>query len=59
MVLAWHNGDVRSSIRTLLGDLKEAREQLALAEMMMGTGYSRGWKPSGSNVKDEDNAHSV
>jgi hypothetical protein len=58
-VLAWHSGDVRASIRTLLGDLKRAREQLALAELMMGTGYSRGWKPSTETSKETEDAPSV
>ncbi|MDQ0323552.1 hypothetical protein QO002_005758 [Pararhizobium capsulatum DSM 1112] len=58
-VLAWHDGDVRASIRTLLGDLKQAREQLAFAELIMGTGFSRGWKPSTGTAKEIDDANSV
>ena len=55
-VLAWHDGDARASIRTLLADLKETREQLALAEIMMGKGFSRGWKPSaGKETSDACN----
>lgn len=43
--LAWHDGDVRATIRTLLGDCKHLREQLALAGGNMSVGYTRGWRP--------------
>ncbi|KRD25402.1 hypothetical protein ASE37_24790 [Rhizobium sp. Root268] len=52
-VLAWHDGDVRASIRTLLADLKQTREQLAFAEQMIGNGFSRGWKPSRRKENDD------
>ena len=44
--LAWHNGDAEATIRTLLADCKHLREQLALTEISMSLGFTRGWKPS-------------
>ena len=44
--LAWHDGDARAAIRTLLEDCRHLRQQLALATAAMGHGYTRGWKPS-------------
>lgn len=43
--LSWHNGDTEATIRTLLDDCKHLREQLALAEISMSLGFTRGWKP--------------
>lgn len=59
MVLAWHNGNVHTSIGTLLSDLKHPREQLALTEAMMGTGFSHGLKPSTLTAKGPEYAHTV
>lgn len=44
--LAFHNGDVRATIGTLIGDCRHLREQLALARIGMSIGYTRGWTPS-------------
>ncbi|MBP1887689.1 hypothetical protein [Sinorhizobium mexicanum] len=44
--LAWHGGDAEATIRTLLADCKHLREQLALAQIAMGMGFTRGWSPS-------------
>ncbi len=44
--LEWHNGDAEATIRTLLADCKHLREQLALAEIAMSIGYTRGWRPA-------------
>jgi len=44
--LAWHNGDAIATIRTLLDDCRQLREQLALAEISMSIGFTRGWRPS-------------
>ncbi|WP_046118720.1 hypothetical protein [Ensifer aridi] len=44
--LAWHGGDAEATIRTLLADCKYLREQLALAEIAMSLGFTRGWKPA-------------
>ncbi|WP_457584790.1 hypothetical protein [Ensifer canadensis] len=43
--LAWHDGDAEATIRTLLADCKHLREQLALAEISMSLGFTRGWRP--------------
>ncbi|WP_139354048.1 hypothetical protein [Sinorhizobium sp. A49] len=43
--LAWHNGDAVATIRTLLADCRHLREQLALAEISMSLGFTRGWRP--------------
>lgn len=43
--LAWHNGDAEATIRTLLADCKHLREQLALAQISMSLGFTRGWRP--------------
>jgi hypothetical protein len=48
--LAWHGGDAEATIRTLLADCKYLREQLALAEIAMSLGFTRGWKPSPDRV---------
>lgn len=47
--LAWHNGDATATIRTLLDDCRQLREQLALAEISMSIGFTRGWRPSWVN----------
>ncbi|MDX0356749.1 hypothetical protein GOL49_14670 [Sinorhizobium medicae] len=44
--LAWHSGDAEATIRTLLADCKHLREQLALAEIAMSLGFTRGWRPA-------------
>ena len=44
--IAWHDGDARAAIRTLLEDCAHLRGQLAMAKAAMGHGYTRGWMPS-------------
>lgn len=44
--LAWHNGDARAAIATLIEDCRHLRHQLALAEAAMSRGMTRGWRPS-------------
>ncbi len=43
--LAWHNGDARATIRTLLADCSHLRAQLAIARGAMSVGFTRGWSP--------------
>ncbi|PJR10232.1 hypothetical protein [Sinorhizobium meliloti] len=43
--LAWHDEDPRATIATLLLDCKYLREQLALAQIAMSIGFTRGWAP--------------
>ncbi|POO54417.1 dehydrogenase [Agrobacterium rosae] len=45
-VLAWHDGNEREAIKTLLDDIQHLRGQLAMATLAMGKGYTRGWVPS-------------
>lgn len=45
--LAWHNGDARAAIATLIADCAYLRWQLDLAARAMGAGFTRGWHPSG------------
>ncbi len=40
--LAWHAGDARATIATLIEDCRHLRQQLALTE----GGMTRGWSPS-------------
>jgi hypothetical protein len=43
-VLRYHDGDAAAAVRILL--CRHLREQLALTQMGMSIGLSRGWKPS-------------
>ena len=45
-VLRYHDGDAGAAVRTLLEDCRHLREQLALTQMGMSTGFTRGWTPS-------------
>ncbi len=44
-IIAWHDGDSRAAIETLMKDIQHLRLQLALATAAMGKGFTRGWKP--------------
>ncbi len=43
--LAFHDDDAKATIATLLEDIKHLRMQLALAEVAMSRGITRGWAP--------------
>lgn len=43
--LAWHGGDARATITTLLADCSHLRRQIALADRAMSRGFTRGWRP--------------
>ncbi|GMB82876.1 hypothetical protein NN6n1_36590 [Shinella zoogloeoides] len=43
--LAWHDGDARAAIATLLADCAYLRWQLELARRAMSSGFARGWQP--------------
>ena len=45
-LVAWHDGDHRAAIETLLEDVAHLRMQLALATAAMSAGYTRGWMPN-------------
>lgn len=44
-IIAWHDGDSRAAIETLMEDIQHLRMQLALATAAMGRGFTRGWMP--------------
>ncbi|MCR6725991.1 dehydrogenase [Agrobacterium fabrum] len=44
-IIAWHDGDSRAAIETLMEDIQHLRLQLALATAAMGKGFTRGWRP--------------
>ncbi|AYD01915.1 hypothetical protein [Neorhizobium sp. NCHU2750] len=43
--LAWHDGDTRATIETLLRDCEHLRGQLVLAKGCISRGLTRGWTP--------------
>ncbi len=43
--LAYHDGDVRATIATLLADCGHLREQLGIAKGCISRGLTRGWTP--------------
>lgn len=45
-LVAWHDGDHRAAIETLMEDVRHLRAQLALATAAMSAGYTRGWAPT-------------
>lgn len=45
-IIAWHDGDSRAAIETLMEDIQHLRLQLALATAAMGRGFTRGWLPN-------------
>jgi hypothetical protein len=55
--LAFHDGDVRATVRTLLADIKFLKEQLAVTQIGMGIGFTRGWQPSFERNAVEEIAH--
>jgi hypothetical protein len=49
--LAWHDGDPRATIETLLKDCDFLRDQLMVARGCISRGLTRGWLPE-INRKD-------
>lgn len=43
--LAWHGGDVRATVATLLADCAYLRWQLELLDKATSKGFTRGWRP--------------
>lgn len=43
--IAWHDGDVRATIETLIADCGFLREQLAMTDRAISRGFTRGWRP--------------
>lgn len=50
--LAWHNGDARATIETLLRDCGYLREQIDLARGCISKGLTRGWLPGMERSED-------
>jgi hypothetical protein len=44
-VIQCHDGDAKAAVEALLGEIEHLQEQLSLAVAIMGSGYTRGWKP--------------
>jgi len=44
--IAWHSGDLRATISTLIEDCRHLRDQLDTAQKCMSRGLTRGWFPS-------------
>lgn len=46
LVLAYHNGNVRDAIKTLLKDRDFLIKEIEYASLAMSMGFARGWKPT-------------
>lgn len=57
--LSWHDGDPIATIRTLLDDCRLLRERLALAEISISIGFTRGWRPSSVSDHEEGSAAAI
>ena len=53
-IIAWHDGDSRAAIETLMEDIQHLRLQLALATAAMGRGFTRGWLPNENRSGGEE-----
>ncbi|MBO9198139.1 hypothetical protein J5277_28835 [Rhizobium sp. 16-449-1b] len=51
--LAWHDGDARATIETLLLDCAHLRGQLDMASRCLSLGLTRGWRPELNRTADE------
>jgi len=51
--LAWHEGDARAAIATLLDDCRHLRLQLVLASGAMSKGMTRGWQPAADRTEPD------
>ncbi|KAB2681706.1 CUE domain-containing protein [Brucella tritici] len=46
LVLAYHKGDVRAAIESLLKDRDFLVKEIEYASLAMSMGFARGWKPT-------------
>jgi predicted nucleotidyltransferase len=44
-VLALHNWDALEAVRTVLAERDAVEERLRFAALVIGRGFTRGWKP--------------
>lgn len=45
-ILQCHGGDAKSAIEAMQEEIEHLQQQLSLAVVAMGRGYTRGWVPS-------------
>lgn len=55
--LAFHEGNIRATIGTLLADIKFLKEQLAITQIGMSRGFTRGWQPKFERDVAEESTH--
>jgi hypothetical protein len=44
-IIGYHDGNAAAAVVTLLIERDDLLERLAIARIVMGEGYTRGWKP--------------
>ncbi|WP_313194840.1 dehydrogenase [Shinella zoogloeoides] len=44
-ILALHDGNALEALRTLIAERDAIEERLAIATLVMGRGFTRGWRP--------------
>ncbi len=44
-ILRLHDGDAVEALRTLIAERDAVEERLAIATLVMGRGFTRGWRP--------------
>lgn len=44
-ILELHQGNALEALRTLIAERDAVEERLAIATLVMGRGYTRGWRP--------------
>ncbi|ANH08572.1 hypothetical protein [Shinella sp. HZN7] len=44
-VLRLHDGNALEALRTLIAERDAVEERLAIATLVMGRGFTRGWRP--------------
>jgi len=44
-ILALHQGDALEALRTVIAERDAIEERLRIANLVMGRGYTRGWRP--------------
>lgn len=44
-ILALHDGNALEALRTLIAERDAVEERLAIATLVMGRGFTRGWRP--------------
>jgi hypothetical protein len=59
VALAWHAGDARATIATLIADCSYLRQQIALVDRAVSRGFVRGWTPKVDRPADETLAREV